>query len=248
MSDLWIVIPAAGKSQRFIDAGYSISKPLLNLKAPSGKESWMINHVLDTIPPGYPIITALPTGLKVDTGGLTHMQCIEIVLDEVEASKEKHYIQYIEKTLGQADTVYQTIKHIDPNDSVMIVDVDTILDTKDLQTMIEFLQVYDAVIAVATSFDPNASRVDQIPFPTRFVEKQPISQYAIIGARAFKSIGLLTSALKRVLERYEILGQEPFLSVAINHYPGTKYAHQIMGYTDLGTPQAIVDAGWEILS
>ena len=213
MSKLWVVIPAAGKSQRFIDAGYLTPKPLLRLEAPDGKIGPMIEFIKDTVPKGLEIIEIL----------------------------------HLEKTVGQADTVYQGIKDLPSDDSCLILDCDTLLQTIDIQKLISLLGIYDMSLLVAETFDPNASRVDQIPFPTRFVEKEPISQFGIIGARAFKDIGFLTLALKRTLDRCAIRSTEPYLSTAINHYPGTKFAHLITEYVDLGTPQRIKEAGWEIV-
>lgn len=45
MSDLWIVIPAAGESRRFKEAGYSIPKPCLCIKNREGEVTAMINHI-----------------------------------------------------------------------------------------------------------------------------------------------------------------------------------------------------------
>jgi len=213
MSKPLVIIPSAGRSQRFIDAGYVVPKSLLQLKAPDGKIGTMVDFVKDSV----------PKGLEIDV------------------------IYHLEKTIGQADTVYQSLKDFPVDDSCLILDCDTILKTTDIQKLIDLLEIYDVSLAVAETFDPNASRVDQIPFPTRFVEKENISQYGIIGARAFKNIGLLSIALKRTMDRCAIRSAEPYLSMAINHYPGTKFAHLITQFTDLGTPQRIKESEWEIL-
>lgn len=244
MSNLWVVIPAAGKSQRFIDAGYTTIKPLLELKAPNRKTALMLDFVYNTVPKGLPIIVGLPMGTKLDIGDRSIMDCIEEGLDAAEQSSDKHFIQYIDKTRGQADSVYQMIKHLSSNDSCLILDCDMLLRTDDIQKLIDLLQVYDVTIAVTETFDPNSSRVDSIPFPSQIVEKQPISQYGIVGARAFKSIDLLTKALKKTLKESVT---EPYLSHAIGGYSGVKYAHLISEYVDLGTPERIREAGWEII-
>ena len=209
MSKLWVVIPAAGESRRFKEAGYKTPKPLLHLRNNHGNVDTMINFVKDSIPMGLDVIDVLR----------------------------------LEKTIGQADTVYQTVKNLPFIDSVLILDCDIILRIGDIEHIIEMLNSFDVVMAVTETFDPNASRVNQIPFPTRFVEKETISQYGIISARAFRSCGVLTAALKRLLDECET---EPYLSTAMNYYPGTKFAHLITEYVDLGTPQRIKEAGWEI--
>jgi hypothetical protein len=232
MSDLWVVVPAAGESRRFKDAGYSIPKPFLCIRDKYGIEHYMLEHILMPVLTSYDLhntdpIVGIPAG--------SHPPCTGV-----------QYIP-IEKTLGQADSTFQMIQNLPENDSVLVLDCDMILDTADIQKIAELIKIYDVVIAVAESFDPNASRVDTIPFPTRFVEKEPISQYAIVGARAFHNIGFLSKALERTIERYRSIGQEPYLSVAINHYPGAKYAHLITKYTDWGTPQSVKESGAEIV-
>jgi len=225
MSDLWIVVPAAGESRRFKEAGYTIPKPFLMIDD-EGLVMTMIGHVLYDI---------------------NHYEKILVGLSNLAPDDFEFPSILIENSIGQADTVYRMLSCLPQEDSVLVLDCDMILEADDIQKMMDFLKNYDVVIAVAESFNPNASRVDQVPFPTRFVEKEPISQYAIVGARAFKNIGLLKKALERTLDRYKKIGQEPYLSVAINHYPGTKYAHQITKYTDWGTPEAVKSSGAKIV-
>lgn len=240
MSDLWIVVPAAGKSRRFQEAGYSTYKPLLMIKNRIGETRTMMSHVLtpvmdylynpktDERTPYKDVIVGLPSDSHPPCTGLQYYQ--------------------IEKTAGQADTVYQMIQDLPQEDPILILDCDMVLQTEDISRLVDLIKVYDVAIAVTETFDPNASRVDQIPYPTRFVEKEPISNYGIVGARAFRNIGNLKSALRRTIERYKVLGQEPYLSVAINHYPGTKFAHLITQYEDWGTPERIKESGAEIVS
>lgn len=229
MTKLVVVILAAGESRRFKEAGYSLPKPLLRLKNPKGEEGRMIDHLVAEFPDWLfaSVIVALPKGTSPGTLGSR--------------------IMYIEHTTGQADSAYQIVKTLPDNNNVILLDCDMILNIKDILLLIEMIKIYDVSIAVAETFDPNSSRVDQIPFPTRFVEKENISQYGIVGARCFKNAKLLTHALKKTLERCEEKHVEPYLSLAINYYPGIKFAHLITEYVDLGTPQRIKEAGWEIL-
>jgi len=226
---MWIVIPAAGESKRFRAEGWLVRKPLIVLKSPEGEEDFMVNFVKRSIPPT-----------------LQHSLVI--------AHKENYfplgpydYQLHIYKTTGQADTILQVLRELPRDEEVVILDCDTVLEPADVKIIADFLQVYDVTIAVAETFDPNASRVDSVPFPTRFVEKEPISQWGIIGARGFKNIGLLIEALEKTVAECAAAGIESYLSMAINHYPGRSFAHVITKYVDLGTPERIKEAGWEIL-
>lgn len=224
MSDTWIVIPAAGESRRFKEAGYMDDKPFLTLADQNDFRALMYQHILFSIPHSVPI-------KRIVVGTRWELYNLAAAVQ-------------IKETKGQADTVYQLVKTLPPDDSVLVLDCDTILKTEDITKLLEFLKVYDMVVAVAETFDPNASRVDQVPFPTRFVEKEPISQWGMISGRGFKSCGDLAYALRQILSDDD----EPYLSTAMNYYPGTKYAHVITEYVDLGTPERIKEAGWKILS
>ena len=230
-NNLYILIPAAGESRRFLDEGYINPKPLLSLQSKDGVKGRMLDFVIDSIMSDDPIIVALPQAAE----------------DQYENDKRRIEIQYVEKTKGQADTIYQMVKELPESDSCLILDCDMVLQATDIDRIIEMIGIYDVSIAVTETFDPNASRIDQVPYPTRFVEKEPISQWGIVGARAFKRIGPLKNALKRIMDRCSTINREPYLSMAINHYPGIKFAHIVKNFVDLGTPERIKEAEWEIL-
>lgn len=233
-SNLWIVIPAAGESKRFQEAGHLTPKPFLKIQDKTGLTMRMIIHVVSSLPPMSKeafdrIIIGYPYGYEVK-----HDPRLSIYTK----------LREIKHTTGQADTVHQLIKDLPADDRVMVLDCDMILTTPDLRIIMEFCASWDQVVAVAETFDPNASRVDQIQFPTRFVEKQPISIYGIMGARSFKNIGLLRRALDMALRETTT---EPYLSTAMNYYPGRAWAHLITEYIDWGTPERIRESGAQIV-
>lgn len=223
MSELYTIIPAAGVSKRFKEAGYETPKPLLYVKSKDGTIASMVAHVVDSAPFENCLI-GLPIGQKQP--------------DDLTGAAVG-----IKSTTGQADTIYQIVRMLDDDSSILVLDCDMVLLTKDIDKLVEMIKVYDVAIAVTETFDPNSSRVDQVPFPTKFVEKEPISQWGIVGARAFKNAGLLTDALRKTLEWAKALNVEPYLSHAINLYPGTKYAHVITEYQDWGTPERLQQSG-----
>jgi NDP-sugar pyrophosphorylase family protein len=154
---------------------------------------------------------------------------------------------HIEKTTGQADTIYQTVKNFMPTTPVIVADCDMILSLEDMVTIRKLLGIYDMVVAVTETFDPNASRVDQVPHPNRFVEKEPISQWGIVGVRAFNKAYLLKDALLTTLNDCKHRGVEPYISMAMNYYPGTRYAYVVRGFQDWGTPERLKESGAEIV-
>lgn len=225
--DLWAIILAAGKSQRFVDEGYTTPKPLLRLRSKGGAECSMLSHIEDSIPIG-----------------LDH---IFVVLSEG-IEKPKDFLGRVIKirdTKGQADTALKAIKQeIDVNKKILLLDCDMILTTYDQIKIVESLDFYNITVAVTETFDPNSSRVDRIPYPTKFAEKEPISQWGIVSARGFSSAKDLELSLQYAISAE---GDKISLSTAMNYHRGSKYAHVITKYIDLGTPQRIEQSGWKIL-
>lgn len=229
MSELYTIIPAAGESRRFKEAGFSTPKPFLRLESSSKEIKAMLAHVFTSASAG-----------EIHIG-------VNSFLSLPKSAAFPTVFHDIEKTIGQADTVYQIVKDFPPDARVLVMDCDMILQKTDVQRLVDLLDLYDMTVAVTETFDPNASRVDQVPFPTRFVEKEPISQWGIVGARAFRSAGVLTDALECTLDLCKEEEREPYLSEAMNNYEGTKYAHVITEYVDLGTPERVEAAGWKIV-
>jgi len=223
MSNILAYIPAAGESQRYRAAGYSIPKPWLNIRYHE-MTARMVEHVRYR----FPINTHTVVGVQP--------KYMDLVPKELNPFP-------IPQTIGQADTVYRFVKHCHSGKSIIIADCDMLLLTADISRMIRYLEFYDVVIAVTQTFDPNASRVDQVPHPQLVIEKEPISEWGIVGVRVFRDVSILTSALEVTLEECKAGGIEPYLSMAINHYPGLKFAHIVHDFVDWGTPDRLLASG-----
>jgi MobA-like NTP transferase domain len=231
MSKCWCVIPAAGGSKRFFEAGYKTLKPFLWIKS-DGVSRSMLGHVLATVPDNCEPIIALPAGAMRPTDA-------QVELAIVTQSK------------GQADTVYQVVKKLPKDDEVLILDCDTILRKEDLSLIVDKLGLFVAGVAVTKNvLDGNMSRIDNPDNPQIFVEKQFISSWAIIGARAFHCVGYLVDVLERYLVHCKATDQEPHLTPAMNLYEGKKYALIISSihWKDWGTPERIDCSGDIILT
>lgn len=232
MSSPITIIPAAGQSKRFVDGGYLRPKPFIRLQNEQGVSQHMISYVIDMIRNGL-IIAAVPEQYK-------------------SYSHDQRAVYYpIQKTVGQADTVHQVLEMIGGSlmgRPVLVHDCDMLLEQEDIDELVKSIDFFDMAVAVTKTFDPNASRVDQIPNPTRYVEKEPISEWGIVGARIFKDGLKLKHALFQTLREACELGQEPYISQAMNHYPGTCYAHIVRRYKDFGTPERVRESGFTIVS
>lgn len=225
MSDrLWTLIPAAGESRRFKEAGYEIPKPLLKLQSPEGVLKTMLGHVVCSLPNTMRdnVVVALKEGMSNPTDTRT---------------------VWVENSKGQADTVRQVLKTLPESDRLLVLDCDMLLSANAIHEICSVGLVYDGVIGVTQSFDPNASRINKFPFPTFVVEKEPISEWAIISARYFRHIGLLHKAIKNVKACYG----EMYLSGVYNFYPNRLIAVNVGSYVDFGTPERVEASGWRIV-
>src|SRR6266568_4007956 len=205
----WCVVLAAGESKRFIEAGYATPKPLLQIRSRDGIPNSMLGHVCATIPDHCNTIIALSRFLQKPSN--------------VEGSSFS-----IGRSIGQADTLFQVVKNLPPDDHVLALDCDTILRREDLQVLIDKLKDHVATVAITENvLDGNMSRVDSNINPQIFVEKQFISHWAVIGARGFHNTGYLTEVLRTYITHCKMTEQEPYLTPAMNLYEGIKYAHVI---------------------
>jgi len=226
MSEVAIIL-GAGESRRYKEDGHLKPKPLLIVRREFSTSS-MLQHVRGTVPPGCIVVAALPSNC--------------------EPPPDFHDpVFYIKETRGQADTAYQVLECLKPEDSVIILDCDMIVPMSYQRILLDALQLFDTSVLVTESFDPNASRVDRVPYPTKFVEKSPISEWGIVGARAFKRVSMIRKALKYVLDA--LPNEEPYLSTAMNFYPGKHFAQVIDSndYYDWGTPDRLRQTGAVIL-
>ena len=233
MSNISVIILAAGDSRRFAVMGYDTPKPFLTIDY-AGQKCSMLGHVLlrvEKFANSVLVVTRMNQELPSD---IYNIHC---PLDHLQ----------VNFTLGQADTLRKALVGL-PEQSVMVLDCDMLLPEHDLEYLAAATDLYEVAVAVARTFDPNASTVDQIPFPTQFREKECASEWGIVGARAFRSVKHLRAALEEYVVYCGIyLHSEPFLTPAINYIKGKKFAHVVGDYVDWGTPQRLQESGAVII-
>lgn len=230
MLNLTVVVLAVGESKRFKDEGYEILKQFLTVEY-NGVKCSMLEHVNRTIPPFanklfvVPNYTRPPEDLQI-----TSQEWVSIM-----------------QSGGQAESAINSLKYVPQGHSVMFLDCDMLLGRDDLTFMLKALFLYDSVIAVQKTFDPNASRVDKVPFPTAFAEKEPISEWGIVSARGFKDYDKLIMSLHHGIVEDHKAGREPYLTGTLMAYPGIIYAHELFQpIVDWGTPDRVRLSGAQI--
>lgn len=106
---IWVLIPAAGESQRFRQEGFTRHKPYLTVTDRTGVRDTMLNHVVTTLGAHPHVMVALPNG-----GGSHPFHRSVLSLN-------------VMSTASHMDTVRQMLQCLHSNDSVLIVDCDTII-------------------------------------------------------------------------------------------------------------------------
>lgn len=172
-----IVIPMAGRGQRFVSAGYTDPKPLIPVHGHP-----MIRVVIENLRPGRPHrFTFLCLAEHLERYGLAEKLtawapgCTVIPVDRV--------------TEGAACTVLLARGLIDGGDPLMIANCDQWIDT-DMDAYLARMDAdgVDGLIMTMDDGDPKWSFVgfDEAGRVNRVVEKQPISREATVGIYNFR--------------------------------------------------------------
>lgn len=172
-----IVLPIAGRGQRFVDAGYDVPKPLIPVH---GRP--MIDTVVRNIRPAVEhrfIFVALREHL--DRLGMR--EALE------EAAPGSIVVPVDDVTEGAACTVLLARPHIDTEAPLMLANSDQWVDTS-IDAYLAAMDRHraDGLIMTMAADDPKWSFVglDDQGFVTRVVEKQVISREATVGIYNFR--------------------------------------------------------------
>jgi hypothetical protein len=227
MRELWTLIPAAGSSERWRAAGFEKPKALLSVRL-GGLTMPMWQHVgIAASLLSQHTLVGLPP--DCDTWGNDITEGI-----------------LVGRTRGQAETVLKMLRIVPRTMRVLVLDCDTLLQTSDLEYMCSRQE--QLIVAVTRSNDPNMSRPDRVPNAQKFVEKQQISEWGVVGARLFRSAHDLANALHWSIAEDARLGREPYLTGAMNLLLGTNHCHDVEGrWIDWGTPERLRASGAEVV-
>ena len=191
-----IVIPMAGRGQRFIDAGYKDPKPFIPIKNKPMIE-WVIKNLdfttiwttkgYDFHQPSFTFIVQEDHCKKFQFD-LRIKEAITAVCGRDIADKT-NIIQINYITEGAACTLLKARDIINTNESLLIANSDQFIDW----TVYLFMQAIadtkaDGCIPVFHGTHPKWSyaELDNKGFVTRVREKEPISTYATVGIYWFK--------------------------------------------------------------
>ncbi|WP_426578375.1 glycosyltransferase family 2 protein [Xenorhabdus stockiae] len=174
-----IVLPMAGMSSRFFNAGYNKPKYMLELNGKSIFEHSLISFEKYFPDERFIFIIRNTFDTKnfikkiIDKVGITNYSIIEI-----------NY-----QTMGQAETVYLGVKNEDKNDEIIIFNIDTFLPNF---TKPDLNSEFDGYLEVFEGEGNNWSFVKTMHKDSTLVsetsEKKPISNLCCTGLYQFKTV------------------------------------------------------------
>jgi len=225
-----LIVPAAGTSRRFRDAGYATPKPDLVIEF-NGEKKKMLDWVLDEIPfsaVGPVVIAAHPHSVGPDA---------------------PHCSIVVHNSRGQAHAVLCALDATTPERfadvPVLVMNCDMVICLEDIVRTCEQVSYNSADVGILTTESKSEaySYVNSFPFPTRFAEKRAISAHAMVGAWAFRSSRQLRDALQFVCRNHN----EPYLSAALAKMSAVFKCAHASSFLDWGTPESIAASGARIV-
>lgn len=206
---LKIIIPLAGSSELFINAGYAYPKPLIEIQGIP-----MIQHVIENI-----VTLSVPCKfifiIKADEASKFHLDNTLRLL-----SPECDVIKLKKTTKGGLCSVLMAIEMIDDDDSLIILNGDQIIQEN-------FNDIYnfwmntntDAGIVTFQSVHPRWSYAcTEGEAVVQTAEKNPISTNAIAGYYYFAAAALFFECAFQVIKNDVQLEGSYYISPVLNEY------------------------------
>ncbi|MES2278862.1 MAG: glycosyltransferase family 2 protein [Bacteroidota bacterium] len=206
---LKIIIPMAGPSDLFLNAGYTYPKPLIEVN-------------------GLPMIQ-----LVIEKLGSIQQTCEFIFIIRDEDAVKYHLdntlkllapkcdvIKLKKNTKGGLCSVLMAIDHINPDDSLVILNGDQVID-EDFNSFLQFWnsEAVDAGVVTFKSVHPRWSYArieDGLVMQT--AEKNPISNHAIAGYYYFANAGAFFGCAFQTIKNDVKLDGNYYTSPVINEY------------------------------
>ena len=219
-----LIIPMAGKGQRFVDAGYTIPKPFLPLKTGTS--------IIERICYEFEVVHKLHL--------VTRRNC------QIKEYSETHKIYIGDRVQhGQLHTVMEAIPFLQNDTGIIIANSDNIVEEPDwVKRWIEKIEKEnpDGSICLMWGEHPKWSYAEiKNNTIVRTAEKDPISEHATCGYYYFKNKEVLTRAAENFIkdEKNKINGEWYVCPIynSIIKDGGTVMPYWLNNFVGLGTPE-----------
>ena len=230
-----IIIPLAGKGERFSKNGYTEPKPLIKIF-----EKKMIEYVLDNL--------TISENDKIFIIYNRYLNKYDFSKYIINKYSFVNFIQ-VNDTKGAVETLFLGIEYIfsnyDYHKKCLILDCDTFY-TEDIRNI--FNNSNENMVFYTKNYDINAIysyiELNDNLIITNIKEKEKISDNANTGAYAFTDINILYEKCKYVLDNKITFNNEPYTSCVISEMIKTNFIFK--GYElkeeyvfSLGTPTSV---------
>lgn len=232
-----IIIPMAGRGQRFKNAGYTMPKPFIDIAGVP-----MIERVLRNLPfHNTLIIIALEE----------HESYVQEWLKNIRfyfSPRKTHIIYLAEITQGTACTVLKAREYSPQESELIVANCDQWVDWFS-EHFIDFAhrQQADGAIVTFTAYDNKWSYVSTRPDGTIswVAEKQPISNMATVGIYWWEYAHLCFDAIEKMINAGLQYNGEYYLAPSYNELisEGAKIvAYPVAKMVGMGTPEELQTA------
>lgn len=235
MTKATVVVPMAGRGARFVEAGYSLPKPLIPVR---GRP--MYSWAVDSIPTSV-IGSLVFVGLRehLGAGGL------EADIHERYDHLDPTIVAIGEVTGGQACSVLEARSHVDPTAPLIVYNADTVCVTDLEETLARIGPEVSGVIGVFEAEGDHWSfvRTDERGHVLETAEKRRISGLATTGLYHFTRAGDFLDAADRMVADEDTVNGEYYIAPLYNRLlaaGGVVLTDRARSVVVLGTPEELV--------
>lgn len=218
------IIPAAGLGSRFIEAGYTVPKPFIDVR---GKP--MLDRVIETLPDGIDEYIVVVRQEHMGYMKRLHLDPRKLTVLPIK-----------DVTDGAARTVLLAASMIQPDDQVIVANSDQYI-TMNKKNFDTLAAITDGIIVTFNHSHPRWSFVELNKYGRvqKVVEKTPVSNIATAGIYFFAQARNLVRSIEKMIEKDIRTNGEFYFAPCYNEFIGVGgqifpfYCEKMSG---LGTP------------
>lgn len=215
-----IVIPMAGRGSRFVNAGYTMPKPLINV---NGK--YMIEVVTNNLRP-------ICEHRFIYICLAEHIEKYNLAAKLNKIAPGCIIVPVSHVTQGAASTVLLAEQYINNNDPMMIANSDQFVDIN-INDYLKWQKGYDGLIMTMTAHDNKWSfiKYDVNGFVTEVREKEVISDEATVGIYNFVKGSDFVAGAHEMIDKNIRVNNEFYVAPVYNIliHKGKKYVYYNVG-------------------
>jgi len=231
------IIPMAGESSRFFNAGFKIPKYLIKVK---GKT--LLEHSVSSLP--YDLDDEIIFIVLKEHNNLYKTdEIIKRTFDQ----RNIRVLTIETQTRGQSETVFLSRKYVDEDEQLLIYNIDTCFISSNLRKLIKNKNdLFDGVLGSFISANNDShwsfAKLNSDKIVTEVKEKEKISNHALTGLYHFSKANDFFDTAEYHIEKNILYKNEFYIAPLYNDLIkiGKKYIIDIVDhFVPLGTPEEV---------